>query len=593
MERSSFDVIIVGGGTAGCVLASRLSAWSDLQILLLEAGANHIHDEKVTTPLPSRRMFNDPNYDWCSTSAPQAGLNGRTIQHVRGRMIGGSSAINSHSLVYPNKAMHDAWAEIAGDKRWSWDQMRDCYQEFKTEQTREPTGEAAGPGGPIRASYPAKLHPLQKTWEDVFSELGAKSGRDDLSGEALGGVTTSNAIDSSPGEGVRSFSGNAYLEPAMGRENLVVESGAIVQRVIFESTKSGMIQGLRAVGVFYEKSGVKTMVEAKKEVIICGGTFGSPQILELSGIGSKAVLEACGITCLVDLPGVGENLQDHLNFGPSVEVNPDIETMDVAARDPAVAAAQLAEYVQHKTGPLSEGAAYSFAYWPLQLFNTPAEEAALRALLEKSTSTGDEATRMQQDFIRRMIIDPGEASATVFMTRKQRYTASGSEAPGNYMTVVAMLAHPFSRGSTHIKSADCHDQPSIDCAYLSHHLDVEILARHVLQIEKLLDHPVLASVRRPDGNRLPADMKVRTLEDVKSAIRRYGATNYHPCGTCAMMKDGLGGVVDADLLVRGTSNLRICDASIFPIIPRGNILSTVYAVAEKASKVILASYEHH
>ncbi|KAK2010019.1 alcohol oxidase [Colletotrichum eremochloae] len=591
MERSSFDVVIVGGGTAGCVLAARLSARPDLRVLLVEAGANHNLDGKVTTPLPSRRMFGDPEYDWCLTSTPQLELNGRTIQHTRGRMIGGSSAINSHSLVYPNKAMHDAWAEIAGDQRWSWEQMKDCYQGFKTEQTREPSRGVGQTGGPIHASYPAKLHPLQKAWEDVFTELGAKSTKDGPSGEAMGGVTTSNAIDGRPGKGVRSFSGNGYLEPAMGRENLVVECGAVVRRVVLEKSEAGRADGLRAVGVCYEKLGVQTSVEAKKEVVLCGGTFGSPQILELSGIGSKSVLEACGISCLVDLPGVGENLQDHLNFGPSVEVNPDIETMDVAARDPAVAAAQLAEYERHKTGPLSEGAAYSFAYWPLQLFNTPAEEADLRALLEHSASTGAKSTQMQQDFICRMILDQGEASATVFMTRRQRYTVPGNDAPGNYMTVVAMLAHPFSRGSTHIKSRDCHDQPAIDCAYLSHHLDVEILARHVAQIERLLEHPVLASVRRTSGNRLPADAGFRTLNDIKDAIKRYGATNYHPCGTCAMMEDGLGGVVDADLRVKGTSNLRVCDASIFPIIPRGNILTTVYAVAEKASEFILASYD--
>ncbi|KDN71286.1 putative choline dehydrogenase [Colletotrichum sublineola] len=587
MERSSFDVVIVGGGTAGCVLAARLSARPDLSVLLLEAGANRNLDGKVTTPLPSRRMFGDPEYDWCLTSTPQLELNGRTIQHTRGRMIGGSSAINSHSLVYPNKAMHDAWAEIAGDQRRSWEQMKDCYQGFKTEQTREPSGGVGQTGGPIHASYPAKLHPLQKAWEDVFTELGAKSTKDGLSGEAMGGVTTSNAIDGRPEKGVRSFSGNGYLEPAMGRENLVVECGAVVRRVVLEKSEVGRADGLRAVGVCYEKLGVQTTVEAKRNL-----SWKLVAYRVWSTYLASAVSYHTGITFqhAYTNRGIPENLQDHLNFGPSVEVNPDIETMDVAARDPAVAAAQLAEYERHKTGPLSEGAAYSFAYWPLQLFNTPAEEADLQALLEQSASTGAKSTQMQRDFICRMISDQGEASATVFMTRRQRYTVPGNDAPGNYMTVVAMLAHPFSRGSTHIKSRDCHDQPAIDCAYSSHHLDVEILARHVAQIERLLEHPVLASVRRTSSNRLPADAGFRTLNDIKDAIKRYGATNYHPCGTCSMREDGLGGVVDADLRVKGTSNLRVCDASIFPIIPRGNILTTVYAVAEKASEFILASY---
>lgn len=262
------------------------------------------------------------------------------------------------------------------------------------------------------------------------------------------------------------------------------------------------------------------------------------------------------------------------------------------ARDPAVAEAQRKEYEESRTGPLSEGAAYSFAYWPLQLFNTTAEEADLQQLLDGYCEAGDPKYRLHHDFVRRMILDQHEASATVFMTRIQRYTAAGSKAPGNYMTVVAMLSHPFSRGSSHIRVADPHVGPVIDCNYLSHPLDVEILALHAVQIERLLEQPTYTSIIKPSGNRLPAEFKyaVRKPEDAKEAIRKYGATNYHPCGTCAMAKAELGGVVDGELRVHGISNLRICDASIFPIIPRGNILSTVYAVAESGAEMVSVLY---
>jgi choline dehydrogenase-like flavoprotein len=191
-----------------------------------------------------------------------------------------------------------------------------------------------------------------------------------------------------------------------------------------------------------------------------------------------------------------------------------------------------------------------------------------------------------------MILDEREASATVFLARMQRYSTPGNLAPGNYMSVVAMLAHPFSRGSSHIRVADPHEAPVIDCNYLSHTLDIDILARHVVQIERLFEQPTYKPILKPGGNRQPPEINyaTRTPDEVKGVIRKYGSTNYHPCGTCAMGKAELGGVVDGELRVYGTSNLRVCDASIFPIIPRGNILTTVYAVAESAADMVGASY---
>jgi choline dehydrogenase-like flavoprotein len=272
-------------------------------------------------------------------------------------------------------------------------------------------------------------------------------------------------------------------------------------------------------------------------------------------------------------------------------VVPEIQTLDAISRDPVLAAAVRREYDEHKTGPFAEGGAYSFAHWPLQLFNTPDEQKELRALLQSSPSSDSAFVNLQHRFIDRMILDESEASATTFMVAKQRYTAAHDPAPGNYMTILAMLSHPYSRGSCHIRSIDWREQPVIDCAYLSHPLDIEILARHVLQIERLLSQDALAALQKKNGNRTPVNADLRTLEGIKEAIRAFGAANYHLCGTCAMARDEVeASVVDGELLVRGTTNLRVCDASIFPIIPRGNILSSVYAVAEKASEFLLERY---
>ncbi|KAI0157755.1 alcohol oxidase [Xylariaceae sp. FL1272] len=487
-----FDIIIVGGGTSGCMLERR---------------------------------------------------DGVFFEHTRGRMLGGSSGINSHSLVYPNKAMHDFCASISGDECWSWRNMTQYYHKFQSPRPR------------------AICIFLQNAWEDVFASLGAKSPRDGVSGEAIGVFTTTNSFDGRPGKGERRFTGNTYLAEAPERNNLVVETDALVHKVICNRIGGGTDSKLQADGVSYEKTGQMLVAHAKGEVILCASAFGSPKILELSGIGARSVVESAGVECSLDLPRVGENLQDNLNYGPSVEVGPNIETMDIARRDPAVAAAQREEYDKHRTGPLSEGAAYSFAHWPLQLFNTPTENDALQELVaDLGSSAPDEIPQEQYNFINQMILSKSEASATVFMTRLQRYTGPSDRADGNYMTVVAMLSHPFSRGSVHIQSAD-----------------------HALQIEKLL----------PGGNRLPSEFN-RVLsheEEAKGAIRKYSATNYHPCGTCVTAREELGGVVDGQLKIYETVNVRVCDVSIFPIIPRDNILSIVFASAGRGADIVLECFD--
>lgn len=322
---ASFDIIIVGGGTAGCVLASRLSAISHLDVLLLEAGPDNNADPKVSTPLISRRMFNDPKYDWNFRTIPQVGLSGRVIEQTRGRMIGGSSAINSHSLVYPNRAMHDAWAEIAGDERWSWERMERYYKRFQTVQVPEVTEKGSSTvepvtRGPIQASYPRHMHILQTVWEDVFRSLDAYSDLDGVSGRAMGGMTTTTAVDGRALRGERSHSGNSYLKPALGRVNLIVETDAIVKKVDFQELGSGDAKSLQAIGVTYEKAGITLSARASKEVILCAGAFGTPQILELSGIGSKGILETAGVECLVDLPAVGGKKSQERLYGLSLTI---------------------------------------------------------------------------------------------------------------------------------------------------------------------------------------------------------------------------------------------------------------------------------
>lgn len=269
-----------------------------------------------------------------------------------------------------------------------------------------------------------------------------------------------------------------------------------------------------------------------------------------------------------------------------------IETSDVAARDPAVAEAAKKLYEAKHEGRLAEGAAYSFSYLPLRAFNSEEEERELTALvnktLQETSSTVSKGLKAQYDIIQRIILDPKEASATRLMTRMQRYTPRATPAPGNYMTILAMLSYPFSRGSSHITSADPGVYPEIKFNYLEHPLDAEILSRHIIQIGQMLEQPKLSTLLKPDGNTLPSGLHrhTKSVEEVTRFIRQFGATNYHPVGTCAMMREDLDGVVGEDLVVYGTANVRVCDASVIPIEPRGNILSTVYATAEKGADIL-------
>lgn len=214
-------------------------------------------------------------------------------------------------------------------------------------------------------------------------------------------------------------------------------------------------------------------------------------------------------------------------------------------------------------------------------------------MIEKGTPDLAPLLKLQFDFNRRMLQHPREASATVALLPARRYMLPEDSTAGKYMTVLAMLAHPFSRGSSHIISQDAADHPTIDLKYLSHPLDLEVLARHVIHIERFLDNPQFSQILQPGGKRFPEgiDPTKRSQEDLEQLIRKHGATNYHPCGTCVMASADLDGVVDAELFVRGVENLRVCDASIFPIIPRGNILTTVYAVAEKGAEMIGSRYK--
>jgi len=588
-----YDFILVGAGSASCLIASRLSQQlPDHRILVLEAGEHIRDDPKVQTPGLSTTLMSDPAYDWQYSSAPEPGLNNRRVKHPRGKLVGGSSAINSHSVVFPNHEWHDRIAEELlsgpGSEEWSSQGMRGCYSRWQAEQSRPRVNDDVDR---VQTSYPRTMGLLQSHWLKAFEELGHSTDTSGFTESSPGAVTVTNAIDSSKGE--RSHAGTAFLEPALERGNITLMTGIKVDKVAFDDALIAD-KKLNARGVHYTYKGEERFVGGR-EIILCAGVFESPAILERSGIGSRKVLAGANIPVLYELPGVGENLQDHLNAGLSCETQDDIPTHDEVLRNPELRKAALEEYERSHTGRLSEGGAYSFAFTPLQILETPSETQELVEMVEYWVEKESNPNlKAQYSIIQKAVESPSEATATSFMLRLQRHRdadslpkGTPSVVDGNYVTVVAMLAHPFSRGSCHIASDPSH-QPDIKFNYLSHPLDTEILARHLRLMERLFQQPTFAAMLKPKGTRLPRSFPhpISSLEDAKGILPINSATNYHPCGTCSLMREDLGGVVDQRLRVYGTKNVRICDASVLPIVPRGNILTAVYAFAEKAAQII-------
>lgn len=528
--QETFDYVIVGGGTAGCVLANRLSENGQHRALLLEAGPK---DRSLWIHLPigyAKTMF-DPVYNWGFETLPEPNMDGRRMYWPRGRGLGGSSSINGLIYVRGQPEDYDAWRD-AGNRGWGWKDVLPYF--IRMESNSRGASAYHGANGPQACSDIGRPHELMEAIIRAGEALGVPR-NDDFNGAAQEGVGYYQLFTRA---GWRCSTADGYLRPARKRPNLAVRAGAQATRVLFE--------GRKAAGVEYRRGGALHRVGAAREVILAAGAVQSPQLLQLSGVGPAALLRDFEIPVVADLPGVGENLQDHLQLRLIYKVAKPITTND-DLRSLARRVRIGLEWLLFRRGPLAVGI----------------NQGGLFTRLMPEARTPD----IQFHF--------GTVSAEV---------AGGPPHPWSGCTFSVCQLRPQSRGSIRIASKDPLTAPAIRANYLDAALDRRYAVAALEYARRLASTPALAPYLTEEYRPGPG---VKGADALLDFARRYGQTIFHPAGTCRMGEDDLA-VVDARLKVRGVEGLRVVDCSIMPTIVSGNTAAPVIMIAEKAAATILA-----
>jgi len=528
--NSTYDFIVLGGGTAGCVLANRLSASGRYTVLLIEAGGRPT-SAWIDIPAGFSKLLTNTKYNWCFTSEPEPATGARRIAIPRGKGLGGSSLINGMVYVRGQARDFDTWAQ-KGARGWSYADLVPYFR--KVEDFAGPAGETRGRGGPIPVSEVALRPILAEAFIASARQAGHELNSDYNDGRQEGfGYYQVNQRG-----GRRVSSERAYLEPARRRPNLTIETEARILRIDFE--------GSRAVGAVYRKGGRDLRVRAGREVVVCTGAAQTPQLLELSGVGNPDLLRSLGIEVRHSLPGVGENYQDHYCTRMNWRVTRPI-TLNEQTRGLALSAAVL-QYFATRTGILSLGTGLAFGF----VKTRPELDDADVQFLFMHASYADASKRLLD------------------------------AVPG--MTIAVSQLRPESVGSIHARSPDPFEQPAIRPNFLTAPADLLTVRRGMQIAREIVEQPAM---QRFVDHEMSPGADCRSDEAWDEFTRRTGQTIYHICGTARMGTDPMA-VVDPDLKVRGITGLRIADASVMPTVVSGNTQAAVYVIAEKAADLILA-----
>jgi choline dehydrogenase len=524
-----FDYVIVGAGSAGCVLANRLSADGKHSVLLLEAGPED-KNLWIHVPLGYGKLFKEKTVNWMYQTEPEPELGGRQVFQPRGKVLGGSSSINGLLYVRGQHEDYDRWRQ-RGNSGWGYD---DVLPYFKKAENQQRGGDKYhGAGGPLPVSDWRHADPLSEAFVVAAAETGIPTNHD------FNGATQEGAgfFQTTTHRGRRASTARAYLRPAQSRGNLHVETSAQAQRILFD--------GRRARAVEYRQHGVLRTASARKEILVSGGAYNSPQLLQLSGVGPAELLKQYGIDVVLDAPGVGNDLQDHMQVRIVMRC-PQRITLNDILNHPVRRVMAGARYAAFRSGPLTIAAGTSGAF-----FKTNPRLASPDVQIHFLPFSTDKMGEKLHAF--------SGFSASVCQLR------------------------PESRGSLRIKSADPAEPPAIRINYLATETDRTAFVEGMKILRKILAATALKPFVTEEVEPGP---KVTSDEDILNFCRQRGSTVYHPTSTCRMGNDPLA-VVDQRLRVRGIEGLRVVDASVMPDLMSGNTNAPTIMIAEKASDMIL------
>jgi choline dehydrogenase len=525
----SYDFIVVGAGAAGCVLANRLSASGHHSVLLLEAGGED-RSPWIHIPLGYGKHFTNPAVNWLYASEPQPGAGNRSIAQPRGKVLGGSTSINGLLYIRGQREDYDRWRDL-GNVGWGYSDVLPYFR--RSEDQERGADEFHGVGGPLSVSDPKETHPLADAWLAAAEECGYPR-NPDFNGATQEGFGVNQWTIR---KGLRSSAATGFLRPARRRANLRIVTRAHATRILFSGT--------RATGAEYLRDGVTTSATARAEVLVAGGSFNAPQLLQLSGVGPAPLLQRHGIAVVADVPGVGMNLQDHYTARMVYECTERCTLNDVIGNFPKSVAAAL-RFAFLRKGFLAMG---------------------------QSFATG---------FIR---ADPAAATPDI----QTSITLYSFDKPGDALhrfpgfTLAARLLRPESRGSVTIRSADPLAPPAIAPNYLTSEKDCAVLLAGVKVNRRLAEAPAMRRYVAREHDPGPA---CKSDADLLDYLRERGGIAFHPAGTCKMGSDAEA-VVDARLRVRGLQGLRVVDTSIMPFLVSGNTYAPTLMIAEKGADMIL------
>ncbi|MEO7221439.1 MAG: GMC family oxidoreductase N-terminal domain-containing protein [Devosia sp.] len=526
--EGEYDYIVVGGGTAGCVLANRLTQSGQHRVLLLEAGSEDWYPW-IHVPVGYLYTMNNPRTDWMMRTEDEPGLNGRSLGYPRGKVLGGCTAINGMIYMRGQAADYDHWRQL-GNAGWGWDDVLPYFT--KSEDNYRGASALHGAGGEWSVARQRLRWDILEAFRDAAEEIGIPRRDDFNDGDNEG----SGFFEVNQRNGIRWTSAKAFLRPARRRPNLRVVTDALVTGLV--------LTGRRATAVRYIRGGAEHEVSAGAEIILSAGAINSPKLLELSGIGDPEILQSHGIAVKHALTGVGTNLQDHLQIRTVFRIK-GARTLNQLSNSIFGKASMAAEYALFRTGPLSMA--------PSQL--------GLFSRSDQSAATSDLEYHIQP------------LSTDKLGDPLHRFAA---------VTVSVCNLRPQSRGTCHVRSSDAAEQPVIQPNYLSAQRDREVAFKSVRQVRRLV---AAGALRRYEPEELLPGAAATDDRALLDAIGNIATTIFHPVGTCRMGRDDTA-VVDEELRVHGVSGLRVVDASIMPTIVSGNTASPVVMIAEKAAHLI-------